>query len=203
MNIITKYWQYISILLLIILLFISRCNSPKPNPQKPIITRDTIWISHTDTVHTKPKLVYTDPKVRIDSIFLPNKDYATLHKQYQDLLTLYFQRNVLKDTLKLDSLGKVYITDTLSKNLISGRVYNYTIKYPKVIETITLPPISRNQLYIGGMLQGNITNPVSQINTGLILKNKKDQLYGISAGINKDGQMIIGVSSYWKISFRK
>ena len=203
MNIVIKYWYSFIILLLVVLLLVSRCNQPKPDPQKPIITRDTVWISHTGTVKTKPKLVYTNPKVRIDSIFLPDKDYEKLRKQYQDLLVLYFQRNVLKDILKLDSLGYVYVTDTVSKNLISGRVYNYSIKYPKVIETIKLPPVSRNQLYIGGMLQGNLTNPVSQINAGLMLKNKKDQLYGISAGMNKDGQMIIGISSYWKISFRK
>lgn len=203
MNIVIKYWYSFIILLLIVLLLVSRCNQPKPDPQKPIITRDTVWISHTDTVKTKPKLVYTDPKVRIDSIFLPDKDYEKLRKQYQDLLVLYFQRNVLKDTLKLDSLGNVYVTDTVSKNLISGRVYNYTIKYPKITETIKLPPKPRNQLYIGGMLQGNITNPVSQINTGLMLKNKKDQLYGISAGMNMNGQLQLGISSYWKISFRK
>ncbi|MEI7943050.1 MAG: hypothetical protein WCH76_07830, partial [Candidatus Riflemargulisbacteria bacterium] len=158
MNIVIKYWYHFIILMLIGLLFISRCNQPKPDPQKPIIT--TVWISHTDTVKTKPKLVYTDPKVRIDSIFLPDKDYEKLRKQYQDLLILYFQKNVLKDTLKLDSLGHVYVTDTVSKNLISSRIYNYSIKYPKITETIKIPPKPRNQLYIGGMLQGNLTNPV-------------------------------------------
>ena len=203
MRIVIKYWYSLIILLLIILLLLSRCNQSKLNPQNPIVTRDTIWISHTDTIKTKPKLVYTDPKIRIDSIFLPNKDYAKLHKQYQDLLVLYFQRNVLKDTLKLDSLGHVYVTDTISKNLVSSRIYTYLIKYPKVIETIILPSVSRNQLYIGGSLQGNLINPVSQINAGFMLKNKKDQLYGISAGINMNGQLQLGISSYWKISFRK
>lgn len=203
MRIVLKYWYHFIILLLVVLLLVSRCNQPKPDPQKPVITRDTIWISHTDTVLSKPKLVYTDPKVVIDSFFLPDKDYAKLRKQYQDLLVLYFQRNILKDTLKIDSLGHVYVTDTVSKNLISGRVYNYTIKYPKIIETITLPPKPRNQLYVGGTLQGNLINPVSQINAGLMLKNKRDQLYGVSAGINMDGQLQLGISSYWKISFRK
>jgi len=203
MSIVIKYWYSFIILLLIVLLLVSRCNQPKPDPQTSIVTRDTVWISHTDTIKTKPKLVYTDPKVRIDSIFLPDKDYEKLRKQYQDLLVLYFQRNVLKDTLKLDSLGHVYVTDTVSKNLISGRIYNYSIKYPKITETIKLPPKPRNQLYIGGSLEGNITNPVNQINTGLMLKNKKDQLYGISAGMNMNGQLQLGISSYWKISFRK
>ena len=201
MNIVTKYWQYIIILLLITLLFISRCRPTIID--RPIVTRDTVWITHTDTVHTRPKLVYTDPKVIIELKYLPDTNYAKLHSQYQDLLILYFQKNIVKDTLTLDSLGKVYVTDTVSRNLISGRVYNYTIKYPKITETIKLPPPSRNQLYIGGTLQGNLINPVNQISAGLILKNKKDQLYGISTGITIDGQMIIGVSSYWKIHIGK
>ena len=147
--------------------------------------------------------MYTDPKVIIESKYLPDSNYATLYKQYQDLLVLYFQRNVLKDTLRIDSLGSVYVTDTVSKNLISGRLYNYTIKYPKITETVIVPAKPRNQLYIGGSLQGNLINPVNQINAGVMLKNKKDQLYGISAGINMNGQLQLGISSYWKIHLGK
>ena len=191
------------ILLLLGLIVVQRCNRPKPDPVEPIITRDTTWVTHIDTVPGKPKLIYTEPKVVIDSFFKPDKDYAKLRKQYQDLLVLYFQRNVLKDTLKIDSLGHVYVTDTVSKNLISGRVYNYNIRHPEITKTIILPPISRNQLYIGGSLQGTLTNPVSQINAGIMLKNKKDQLYGVYTGMTMKGEVVIGLSSYWKISFRK
>ena len=199
MNFIKQNFLVLIIGMLVILLILSRCNQPKPDPVKPIIKIDTIWISHINTVHTKPRLVYSDPKVIIEPKYLPDTNYAKLRKQYQDLLTLYFQRNIIKDTLRIDSLGKVYVTDTVSKNLIAGRLYNYTIKYPNITKTIILPPPSRNQLYIGGSLEGNLINPISQINAGLMLKNKKDQLYGISAGINKDGQLQFGIQSYWKI----
>jgi hypothetical protein len=202
-DLIKKYFLVGVILILVVLLFISRCNQPKPDPPKPTIHIDTVWSTHVDTVPGKPKLVYTEPTVVIDSFFIPDKDYEKLRKQYQDLLVLYFQRNVLKDTLKIDSLGHVYVTDTVSKNLISGRVYNYNIRHPEITKIITNYAVPKNQMYIGGSLQGNLTNPVNQINAGLMLKNKKDQLYGIYTGINMDGQLQFGLQSYWKISFRK
>jgi hypothetical protein len=57
MKTVIKYWQYIVILLLITLVFITRCNRPKPDPVEPIITRDTTWVTHIDTVQGKHKLI--------------------------------------------------------------------------------------------------------------------------------------------------
>lgn len=203
MKIVIKYWYHFIILLLIVLLIVSRCNRPGPDPPKPTIHIDTIWSTHVDTVPGKPKLVWSKPEIVIEPQYLPDTNCIRLKKQYTDLLDLYFRQNVYKDTLKIDSTGFVYVTDTLARNKISNRKFNYNLTYPIITKTITLPPISRNQLYIGGSLQGNLTNPVSQVNAGLMLKNKKDQLYGVSAGMNMNGQLQIGISSYWKISFRK
>jgi hypothetical protein len=82
-------------------------------------------------------------------------------------------------------------------------MFSYNLKYPIITKIITLPPPSRNQLYIGGSLQGTLTNPVNQINAGVMLKNKKDQLYGAYTGVTMKGEVVVGIQSYWKISFRK
>ena len=57
-------------------------------------------------------------------------------------------------------------------------------------------------MYIGGGLQGNQYNIINSINGGLLYKNKKDQIYGLSVGINTNGQIVYGISSYWKIKFK-
>jgi hypothetical protein len=36
----------------------------------------------------------------------------------------------------------------------------------------------------------------------LLYKNKKDQIFGASLGINTNGSVVYGVSSYWKIKLK-
>ena len=88
--------------------------------------------------------------------------------------------------------------------MIVGRSYKYDLKYPKIKETITIkePYKPKNQLYLGGEISGSRLNLVDQINAGLLFKNKKDQIFGAKVGLNLDGQLHAGVSSYWKISFK-
>jgi len=202
MNFIKQNFLFLIIGLLVVLLILSRCNQPKPEPAKPTIHIDTVWVNHTDTVPGKPHIVYTKPE-EVPPTFVPDTNCVRLRKQYTDLLDLYFRKNVYKDTLKVDSIGFVYVTDTLARNKLTNRMFSYNLKYPIITKTITLPPPSRNQLYIGGSLQGSLINPVSQINAGIMLKNKKDQLYGIYTGINIHGELQFGIQSYWKIHLGK
>jgi len=202
---IKKYFLAGIIFLLVILLFISRCNKPKPEVQKPIIHIDTIWVEKHGTGTSIPHIV---DSVRYnvsvpEPYYVPDSNYPKLLKQYNELLSLYFQKNIMKDTLKLDSVGHVYITDQVYKNKIAFRDFTYDIKYPKVKETIILPAKLRNQVYLGGSLQGNVVHPVSQINAGLMIKNKKDQLFGAYAGLDYNGQMQLGIQGYFKIHLGK
>lgn len=182
-------------------MFSGRCSKPLV-VEKPTIVRDTVWIHHDSVVITKPQWVKTLPG-SIETKYLPDTNYQKLLVQYQNLLSLYFAKNIMKDSLKIDSIGYVHVKDTVTKNLISGRTYTYDLKYPVITTTITLPPDRKNQFYIGGSLQGTMTNPVNQINAGLMLKNRKDQLYGIYTGMNMHGELQFGVSSYWKIHLGK
>ncbi len=204
MNFIKSNFLYLVIGVLVVLLIIGRCSRPK-NVEEPTIVRDTIWSIHESFVYSKPTLIntITPGKVIKEIRYLPDSNYDKLLKQYQDLLVLYLNKNVLKDSLKLDSIGFVYVTDTVAKNLISSRSYYYTLKYPKIIETITLPSIRRNQFYIGGGIGGTTISPVNQISAGILLKNRKDQIFGVYTGVTMNGQLGFGVQSYWKISFRK
>jgi hypothetical protein len=206
MNFIKTNFLSLIILLLIVLLFIGRCS--KPNViEKPIIVRDTIWVEKAGGGQSVPHLTHSIPlgynQIFKETKYLPDTNYQKLLVQYRDLLELYFSKNVLNDRLKIDSIGYVDVTDTVTKNLISNRTFKYNLKYPVIKETIIIPPKRINQLYIGGGIEGNATSLVHQINAGLLLKNKKDQIYGVYTGINMQGQMQFGIQSYWKISFGK
>lgn len=194
-------------MLLLSLVIIERCSQRIQPPAKPIIVRDTVWVDHIGTVISAPQLIKSIP-YPVDRFikeiqYIPDTNYRKLLIQYQNLLGLYLTKNIQKDSLKIDSIGYVSVTDTVTKNLISNRKFSYNLTYPTITNTITLPAKPRNQLYIGGALEGNPTSMINQINAGLLWKNKKDQIFGGYVGIDKDAMFQYGVQSYWKINLRR
>ena len=192
----------IAILILAVIIVLQRSNSSPDIIEKPIVVRDTIWQKKDSVIYTSPKVVQTIPVKIISEKYLPDPNYDKLVLQYQELVKLHLAKNIQKDSVKIDSIGFVKVTDTVQNNIVQNRKWEYNIKYPIIKETVIQPPKKVNQLYIGGGLQGNQYNIINSINGGILYKNKKDQIYGLSVGINTNGQVVYGVSSYWKIKFK-
>ena len=192
----------IAILILAVIIVLQRSNSSPDIIEKPIVIRDTIWQKKDSVIYTSPKVVQTIPVKIISEKYLPDPNYDKLVLQYQELVKLHLSKNVQKDSVKIDSIGFVKVIDTVQNNIVQNRKWEYNIKYPIIKETVIQPSKKVNQLYIGGGLQGNQYNIINSINGGILYKNKKDQIYGLSVGINTNGQVVYGVSSYWKIKFK-
>ena len=192
----------IAILILAVIIVLQRSNSSPDIIEKPIVVRDTIWQKKDSVIYTSPKVVQTIPIKIISEKYLPDPNYDKLVLQYQELVKLHLAKNIQKDSVQIDSIGFVKVTDTVQNNIVQNRKWEYNIKYPIIKETIIEPPKKVNQLYIGGGLQGNQYNIVNSINGGILYKNKKDQIYELSVGINTNGQVVYGLSSYWKIKFK-
>ena len=192
----------IAILILAVIIVLQRSNSSPDIIEKSIVIRDTIWQKKDSVIYTSPKVVQTIPLKIISEKYLPDPNYDKLVLQYQELVKLHLSKNIQKDSVKIDSIGFIKVTDTVQNNIVQNRKWEYNIKYHIIKETIIEPPKKINQLYIGGGLQGNQYNIINSINGGLLYKNKKDQLYGLSIGVNTNGQVVYGLSSYWKIKFK-
>ena len=192
----------IAILILAVIIVLQRSNSSPDIIEKPIIVRDTVWQKKDSVIYTSPKVVQTIPVKIISEKYLPDPNYDKLVLQYQELVKLHLSKNIQKDSVRIDSIGFVKVTDTVQNNIVQKRKWEYNLKYPIIKETIIEPPKKVNQLYIGGGLQGNQYNIINSVNGGLLYKNKKDQIYGLSVGINTNGQIVYGISSYWKIKFK-
>ena len=192
----------IAILILAVIIILQRINSSPDIIEKPIVVRDTVWQKKDSLIYTSPKVVQTIPVKIISEKYLPDPNYDKLVLQYQELVKLHLAKNIQKDSVQIDSIGFVKVTDTVQNNIVQNRKWEYNIKYPIIKETVIQPPKKVNQLYIGGGLQGNQYNIINSINGGILYKNKKDQLYGLSIGVNTNGQAVYGVSSYWKIKFK-
>lgn len=192
------------VLVLLLTLFIERCNKPVEPTPPPKIVRDTVWVKHDSVVYSKPQLVETIQMSSKDSlIYVPDTNYSKLVLQYQDIVNQLLIKNIQVDSVRIDTNGYVKIVDTVQKNLIVGRSTQVSVKYPVIKETITLYPKPVNQVYIGGDVGGSQTSLINQVRTGVILKNKKDQIFSASVGLNTDGQPVFGLGSYWKIKLKK
>ena len=192
----------IAILILAVIIVLQRSGSSPDIIEKHIVVRDTVWQKKDSVIYTSPKVVQTIPVKIISEKYLPDPNYDKIVLQYQELVRLHLSKNVQKDSVQIDSIGFVKVTDTIQNNVVQNRKWEYNIKYPIIKETVIQPPKKVNQLYIGGGLQGNQYNIINSINGGILYKNKKDQIYGLSVGINTNGQIVYGVSSYWKIKFK-
>jgi hypothetical protein len=199
----------ILIIVLLLIVLLQRCDGGKhiSDPAEPKIIRDTVWVNNTGSTITKPvvtnNIPYSVPIDRWNTEYLPDTNYTKLLKQYEEIVRKLLSTNVQKDSVKIDSIGHVYITDSVMSNMIKNRNVTWNLKYPIITNTIIVPEPKKTQWYIGGSIQGEQEELIDQINAGLLIKNKKDQIYGGYIGINTNGNLQIGVQSYWKIKLHK
>jgi len=198
----TNFFNLLVAVLLIIIL-LQKCSQPV-DPGVPTVVRDTMWVVKDSLIYSRPQVTKTIQVESHDTIinqYLPDTNYAKLVVQYQEVVNTLLAKNIHSDSIRIDSNGYVKITDTVQRNLITGRSSQVNIRYPIIKETIILPAKKVTQLYIGGVVQGS--SGISQISTGALLKTRNDFLFGTSLGVNTNGALQYGVGAYWKLKLKK
>lgn len=202
MQFITKNLLTLMVGILLVIVILQQCK-PTRDSEAPTIVRDTVLVVKEFLTVTKPQLVETIESH--DSIimkeYVPDTNYAKLVAQYQEVVNQLLAKNIMQDSVAIDSVGYVKITDTVQKNLIVGRSVQSKISYPIITETITLPAKKTNQLYVGGAILG--TPAPNGIMGSALLKTRNDFLFGGSLSINTYGDMQYGIHSYWKLKLKK
>jgi hypothetical protein len=191
------------ILVLLSIIILQKCGAPAP-VEAPTVVRDTTWIVKDSLIVSKPQLIKSISIESHDTIinqYLPDTNYAKLVIQYQEVVNTLLAKNIHSDSIRIDSNGYVKITDTVQRNLITGRSSQVNIRYPIVKETITLPAKKVTQMYVGGVVQA--APEINQISVGALLKTRNDFLFGTSLGVNTDGNIQYGVGAYWKLKLKK
>jgi hypothetical protein len=162
-------------------------------------------VYYKDTTKSKPTLVQRVRDTLFESYveYYPAEGYSELLEQFQTLKQDLLSRNIYSDSLYLDSLGWVKVTDTVQKNMLIGRNVVKDIKIPIKELTIvkTIEAEKRRALYLGGSIF-YVKNPMTNISGGFMYKDKHDRLFG--AQVQWDGKNInYGASGYLKLSFKK
>lgn len=202
MQAVKKNLVNIIVLVLLVIVALQRCEPAGPSEQ-PTIVRDTVLVVKESLTVTKPQLVETIESH--DSIimkeYVPDTNYAKLVAQYQEVVNQLLAKNIMQDSVAVDSVGYVKITDTVQKNLIVGRSVQSKISYPIIRETITLPAKKTNQLYVGGAILGSPAP--NAIMGSALLKTRNEKLFGGSLSVNTYGDIQYGIHSFWKINLKK
>jgi hypothetical protein len=202
MEIVKKNLVNIIVLVLLVIVALQRCEPANPSEQ-PTIVRDTVLVVKESLTVTKPQLVETIESH--DSIimkeYVPDTNYAKLVAQYQEVVNQLLAKNIMQDSVAVDSVGYVKITDTVQKNLVIGRSTKVNIRYPIIRETITLPAKKTNQLYVGGAILGDPAP--NAIMASALLKTRNEKLFGGSLSVNTYGDIQFGIHSYWKLKLKK
>lgn len=212
MDFIKANFQFLVILILAGIILLERSCTSKPADPKPTIITivDTSWKHMVQPItNVYPTVTQKIPYIagvdkRVDTMYQPSPVDSVLRQQYQALRDSLLASNIYKQTLKYDS-SSITLTDTVSQNHLTGRGYHFDLKYPVVTTTTTIKESYKpvTQLYIGGGITGNQQQFIQGFNAGLLLKNRKDQIYSINAGIGTQGVITYGISSYWKIKLHK
>lgn len=173
-----------TILFLLIMLYRAECGRPviPTNVNEVVVdgkkydvvkyVTDTQYIKYTQ----KGK---TDTVIHDTTIYVKIPIFDSL--QLDSMVKIYYAMNVSSDTFRL-KYGNVYVQDSVQQNKIVGRNWGADLLIPVEKTTVTVkdPPVS--QVYFGPKLDYN-TRIVPGI--GVVLKTKRDRMYGISVGIGK------------------
>jgi hypothetical protein len=202
MQFVTKNLLTLMVGALLLIVILQQCKST-PEIEAPTVVRDTVLVVKESLTVTKPQLVETIESH--DSIimkeYVPDTNYAKLVAQYQEVVNQLLAKNIMQDSVAVDSVGYVKIIDTVQKNLIIGRSVKTKISYPIIRETVTIPQKKVTQLYVGGAILG--TSAPNTIMGSALLKTRDDFLFGGSLSVNTYGDMQYGIHSLWKIKFKK
>jgi len=207
LSFIKKNYALIIILILTAIIALQQCNTTENKNSGDIVKIDgkkyevikheidTEYVKVTQTVVKKGEDIVHDVPVYVN---VPvNVDTAAILKDY-------YAKYCVKDTLKLkDSLGWVSVKDTLYKNKIVYRLWNSDIHKTVIRETTIVKELPKNQLYVGDMIGLQWPNKTLVVGPSIMLKTKKDQLYGVYGGLSFNSAPYVGVSSLWKIYPKK
>lgn len=185
------------IVLLILVIFRGECG--KPEQSKPEIKidgkkyevvkvkLDTVYVKVKPQVYFKNgKTIYKDTTIYEPMPVVGVGSLAQEYNQqfYDSILMQYFAKNVYSDTIKLGEYGFVYIKDTIQENAILNRMSKSDLKLPSYTSTTIVKEKPKNELYLGAkgiIMNGNIQG----VGSGLMLKTKRDRIYGVGAIIDR------------------
>jgi hypothetical protein len=161
-----------TILIIVVLIFFF---SPKPV--------ESIVITKVDTI-VKVEKVFKYRKGDSIPFVVLGIDTLTIHDTMRIVEDYKLVRNY-NDTIRIDSLGYAYISDTISENKIKGRGFKAEIETKTIkIETTKVNP-PKKEVYLGFIGDLRRFDEKVGVGVGIGFKTAKNGLFTLSATTNQ------------------
>ena len=191
---------------LIIVILLMRSCTPTQNVDIPVAGTTTVDTTYRDIIKYETKTVVlheTDTEYVKEPWMIPDSNYAVLKQQFEDLVNLYAVKNIYKDTILVDTIGYITVTDTIQKNKMLQRKYFHLYSIPTITITNVVPLPPKRELFLGAGVTFAYPTVPQGITTGLLFKDKKSRVFGLQCGVNTKGLVTYNASVYWNINWKK
>jgi hypothetical protein len=218
-KVLTEIWNFIKlnfkfllVAAVLLIFYFQGCFDRFGNTPPP--TRDTVVTQIPQPIVIMPP--YTPQQsgntvfpINIPSNYNPSQDIVRLTEQYNELVKQFLAVKTYKDSIQLkdtagNRVGVVDLTQIVSENELKSTQPTYQLSFPHTTITIREPYVPRNQVFIGGGVGASLNKPsLNQAELGLLLKNKRDNVFGLSGTYDIPNKSPgLKVSYYKKLSFR-
>ena len=154
--------------------------------QKPtIVEKEVIKIKDSIQVDSVPYPEPFEVYLEGETEFVDTTIYVTQPVDSAKILSTYYVKSVIKDTLKLKDIGMIILTDTIINNKLVSRVWTSPKIKSKIIrDTIRVPEEKERQVFFG--VDGSVNNQdmINGIGFGLLYKTKNDKIFHIGTGVS-------------------
>lgn len=198
---------YIALIIMTVIILLQNDGCFPEKEMEPKITIDTVIIYKEvkDTIPGKPVYISTKIDTSIwmkKSEYKPDTSYMGLLSQYRKLGNKHFSTNFFKTDFKIADYGTISITDSIRENQLIHTELTSNLNIPVTTITVEkeIPQKPKNQMFWGTGISGNKMQPISRVSLGLLLKNKKDKIYGFSLGYT--GQLEYEGKLYFPIKIK-
>lgn len=203
-----KFYHIVILALLIAVLWLGMkgCHNGSEVPKSHTTTIiDTFLVIERDTVYlSSPAIVKTIPG-KVPEFITKDTSCEAARIARDVLATNYFATSIQSQKFRKGN-SWLELTDTVTQNKIIGRRAIYELETVTVKETNTITNTiqaeQKRQVYLGGGISGNKANLVNRFELGLLYKDRKDRMFGVSADLDVTGQVSYGIKSYWKIKLK-
>ena len=181
--------------------------------QKPtIVEKEVLKIKDSIQIDSVPFPKLFEVYLEGETEFIDTTIYVPQLVDTAKILSTYYNKSVIKDTLKLKDIGMIILTDTIVNNKLVSRVWtNPKVKSKIIRDTIRIPEEKERQIFFG--VDGSVNNQdmINGVGLGVLYKTKDDKIFHIGTGVsnrataNQTYEFFPYVSGgvYWRLGNKK
>jgi hypothetical protein len=181
--------------------------------QKPtIVEKEILKIKDSIQIDSVPFPELFEVYLEGETEFIDTTIYVPQLVDTAKILSTYYNKSVIKDTLKLKDIGMIILTDTIVNNKLVSRVWtNPKVKSKIIRDTIRIPEEKERQIFFG--VDGSVNNQdmINGVGLGILYKTKDDKIFHIGTGVsnratvNQTYEFFPYVSGgvYWRLGNKK